>query len=604
MQGAVRWIGSMFKVQSSMQKKLIAVFIFLIITPIIAISYISYQNYVDSINKNTSQYMNQVIANFQSKLEETIANMMVITKIPLYSTELQQYLVTPSLDLAKQNKIDFYIGLMNNLNKDMSSTYILDHYGNLFYRMKTDSVRPDLKQRYAEWSAIAEGAEGNPTILSTQEIAIPNHPPYYVFSVIRDIRDVNSFASIGTIVVDTKLDAIEQTVEQMDDITNGMTLIIDRDRNVIYDSRKQWIGKQLGNPDMLNGIAGSRGSVEMAVDGVDYFATYNRSDVTGWSTIVYIPVDHLHHDAKITRNVTTIATVLIVIAALVVSIVISFRLSKPLRTMTNLMIAVQQGNLDISFRIKNKDEVGVLGLHFNRMLRRIKDLIDEIYVIQNRKKEAELEALQSQINPHFIYNTLETIRMKALLNDDTEVSDMTFILGKLMQYSINRGKETVTVQEELQHLDNYLNLLKYRFKNQFQWEAQLPPDVLRYDVLKLTFQPIVENAILHGLEGKKVKVHIRVFAKIAGERLHIYIQDEGNGIPPDILQHLQLYIGGQTEETAMKSGIGLKNINERIKLYYGEAYGVSIDSRIGEGTIVTLALPYPSPNGLNGQGDY
>ncbi|WP_308636190.1 cache domain-containing sensor histidine kinase [Paenibacillus silvisoli] len=597
MRGAAKRVWSFFMVQNSMQKKLTAVFLFLIICPIIAIGYVSYQNYVNSINENTTKYMNEAIFNFQSKLEENISNMMMITKIPLFSSELQQYLVSPSLDLEKQKKIDFYIGLMNNMNKDMSSTYILDLYGNLFYRMKTDSVRSDLKERFPEWKALAAKSKGNPVILSTQEISIPGHAPYFVFSVIRDIRDVSSYKSIGTIVVDTKLSIIEETVKQIDSITKGRTLIIDNAQQIIYDSLKQSIGKPLSNPQLLTGIEGKQGSVETTIDGERYIATYNESAITGWRTIVYIPVDHLHKDARLTRNVTTGATIAIMFVALIVSIFISFRLTMPLRKLSALMGAVQQGNLDISFRVKNKDEIGVLGTQFNRMLRRIKDLIDEIYVIQSRKNEAELEALQSQINPHFIYNTLETIRMKALLNDDDEVADMTFILGKLMQYSINRGKEMVTVQEELQHLGNYLDLLKYRFKNQFQWEAGLPPEVLRYHMLKLTFQPIVENAILHGVEGKKAKVHIRVHATVAAGLLHIHIQDEGSGINPHTLLHLQQYLSGQTEQTEMKSGIGLKNVNERIKLRYGNAYGVTIDSRVGEGTIVTLSLPYPHEAG-------
>ncbi|MBP3965520.1 sensor histidine kinase [Paenibacillus sp. DLE-14] len=594
MRGSIRRLWSFFMVQNSMQKKLTAVFLFLIISPIIAISYISYQNYISSINDNTTKYMNEAIYNFQSKLEENISNMMMITKIPLFSSELQQFLVSPSLDLSKQKKIDFYIGLMNNMNKDMSSTYILDLYGNVFYRMKTDSVRSDLKEQFPEWKKLAAQSKGNPVILSTQEISIPGHTPYYVFSVIRDIRDVSSYKSIGTIVVDTKLSIIEDTVKQMDSITKGRTLIIDNAHQVIYDSLKKSIGTPLSDPQLLADIKGTQGSVETTIDGESYIATYNESKITGWRTIVYIPVKHLHKDAKITRNLTTGLTIIIMIVALIVSIVISFRLTHPLRKLSSLMGAVQQGNLDISFRVKNKDEIGVLGTQFNRMLRRIKDLIDEIYVIQNRKNEAELEALQSQINPHFIYNTLETIRMKAILNDDNDVADMTFILGKLMQYSINRGKEMVTVQEELQHLGNYLDLLKYRFKNQFQWEADLPPEVLSYHMLKLTFQPIVENAILHGVEGKKAKVHIRVYATLESELLHIHIQDEGNGINPHTLRHLQHYLNGQTEQTEMKSGIGLKNVNERIKLRYGNSYGVAIDSRVGEGTIVTLSLPYPS----------
>ncbi|WP_181909553.1 cache domain-containing sensor histidine kinase [Paenibacillus taihuensis] len=587
------WLGLTMNGGMTMQKKLIVVFIFLILIPIVAIGYISYENYLQSINKNTKNYVAEVVAKMQSKLDDSVSDMNAISKIPLYSEELQQYLAHSQKDLDEQRRIDFYIGLMNNIRKDTYSVYIFDNYGNVFYRLKTDSVRSDLQSNYANWRSLARKAEGDPVLMGTQKLPDTVGGNRYVFTVLREIKDISSLEPVGTVMVDAGIGVFKSVVQELNEVTKGKTVIVDRDGSVIYDNDQQRIGVSLaGNADLVRS-SGKSGSFDTTMDGVSYICTYTVSQQTGWKMLVYVPVNYLHKDAVLTRNVTLSVTAAITLFALAISIVLSFTMTSSLRTMTRLMKQVQGGNLDVAFQIRQNDEIGLFGREFNRMLRRIKELIAEIYDISARKKETELEALQSQINPHFIYNTLETIRMNAVINDDDEVAEMTFTLGKLLRYSINRGREIVTVEEELEHLENYVELLRYRFKNRFELEYDIPGELMSFHVMKLMFQPIVENAILHGMEGKDEKVRILLSARTEGDMAIFVLRDEGVGMDSMRLHLLRGSIQGlQAPQDGTRTGVGLRNINERIKLHYGESYGIEVDSRPDAGTEVRLRLPY------------
>ncbi|CAM3177756.1 sensor histidine kinase [Paenibacillus lupini] len=575
----------------TMQKKLIIVFVVLIIIPISATGFISYQNYIQSINKNTKNYVTELISNMQTNLDNHLEDMMTVSKIPLYSVSMQQYLSHQEMTLEKQRQMDFYIGLLDSMRKDLYSAYIYDNFGNVFYRIKSDAIREDMMSQYEKWKELAIEGNGDPVIIPTQRVVRANGSPQYLFTVLRSIRDIGTLENIGFVAVDADISIIENVVQELNTVTNGKTLIIDGENNVAYDSDHILTASNITGNEVVEKAIGDQGSFNIVVDHISYICTYSVSKDTGWKIFAFIPVNYLHHDAQLTRNVTLTTTIGIIGFALLVSVVLSFMMTRSLRQMTDLMRSVRGGNMDVSFDVKQKDEVGILGMEFNRMLRRMKELISEIYVIQSRKKEADLEALQSQINPHFIYNTLETIRMTAEINDDEEVAEMTFTLGKLLRYSINRGRETVELREEMQHLERYLQLLRYRFNNRFNMTFEIPQELLNFPVMKLTFQPIVENAIIHGVEGKPNEVSIRLSAEMKEQLIIFSIKDEGAGMDGVTLDLLRQSMNGTRDAGGSKTGVGLRNVNERIKLHYGEMYGLEIESKWGEGTTVYLKLP-------------
>jgi two-component system sensor histidine kinase YesM len=576
------------------EKRLILVFLLLVIIPVTMLSYFSFGRYTKSIESNASEYVSEMSVTLMSTLDNYISDLMNITILPLYgswpSLGLPDLLEDPAVNLQKERQIDNYIEMLSNFKQGTDSVYIFDHYGHTYYRTITEGLRKDIGERYKEWSELAKESN-KPLLMSTHEISTSN-TSRYVFTIVQDIKNLSTLDSVGTMAIDANFKVIEKEIQGLDNATKGKTIIIDNDSNVIFDSSKELLAQNLSADLSVQKAVGDKGSFTMQIDNKPYIITYLKSKKTNWKMLVYIPISQLNKEAKETQRFTIITTLLIIVFALCVSVYLSFALTNPLQKLTKLMKRVQEGDLEVRFAIRHSDEVGILGMNFNRMIKRIKELIEEIQVTGNRKRVAEMEALQSQINPHFIYNTLETLRMTALIHDDDEMSDMLYSLGQLLRYSINRGNETATMKEELDHLDKYMQLQNYRFENKFIFVNEVPDELMDCQMIKLLLQPIVENAIFHGLEHKREQSVIRISALIEHGILICLIADNGDGMDDATLQRLKAQIDADHYDQQSKHGIGLRNVHQRIKLHYGHSYGLGIESEQGTGTTVILSLPY------------
>jgi two-component system sensor histidine kinase YesM len=501
----------------------------------------------------------------------------------------------PSNDVIKERFIMTNIYSMENLKgTNNTSVYIKDKFGNLFYTLKTEGIRADLDAKMEEWGKLAHNAK-SALVISTEQIIHANTGKSdFVFSVIRELRNIYDLEPIGLIVFESNINVIKKAVENIDAATKGSTVIVDEHKQVIYDSSEQRIGNNYSDDEAVKKATKAQGSFPLVKDGKPYLISYSTSINTGWTVLIYIPTKVLTAEATKTRNITILVTMIIIGFALFISIIISYALTRPLRKMASLMKEVQMGNLNVGFNVKYRDEIGLLGNHFNRMIQRIKQLIDEVYSGQKRKREAEIKVLQSQINPHFIYNTLETIRMMAEINDDEKVASMAYMLGSLLRYSIINETETVTVGQELEHLENYIYLQNVRFKDKFQLVVLLSEELKQYRILKLMLQPIVENAIYHGLEKKLDPSEITIESHEDESYLYITITDNGEGMDFDTIRDLNYRITHTSSQPDIKHGIGLSNVHDRIQLYYGDEYGLEIESTEGTGTRIILRLAKPT----------
>ncbi|WP_155699803.1 sensor histidine kinase [Paenibacillus psychroresistens] len=578
----------------SMEKRLILVFILLVIIPITSISYVSYKNYDKTIQSNAIEYVTELSSQLISNLDDYILDMNTIAMIPLYSSwpsmDLQGLLEDPNIDLEKERQMDDYIQLLSNFKGGTDSIYIFDNYGHIFFKKNNEGLRKDINQRFPEWQKLTRSSDGQSLLISTQEVSSTNNAKY-VFSIIQDIKNTTTMESVGTIVIDANVKVIEKEVRGLDAVTKGKTLIIDKFNNVIFDSGKQLLTQNLTGDPVIQQAIGDNGSFTIAINGEEFICSYLKSQKTAWKMIVYIPIHDLTKKASATKDFAFIATSVIFVLALFISVYLVIAMTNPLRKLTKLMEKVQKGDWDVRFHVKYKDEAGVLGSSFNRMIKRIKELIEEIHLTNMRKRIAETEALQSQINPHFIYNTLETIRMSALLNDDMEVSEMIYVLGNMMSYSINRGNELVALRDEIEHLHNYMLLQNYRFDNKFEFKVEIPEEAYHFPMIKLIFQPIVENAIFHGLEKQKGSCLIIILVKVEAEEIVFMITDNGIGMNEAELLRLRQQIDKDQYDLFSKHKIGLRNVHQRIKLHYNSSNGLVINSQLKVGTTVTFSLP-------------
>ncbi|GIP28845.1 sensor histidine kinase YesM [Paenibacillus sp. J23TS9] len=599
----------------SMERRLLLVFIIIIILPLSVISLISYNSYSRSIQENTVLYSRNMIGQMMERVDDYIEDMKRISSIPAYIDDIKLNLVRSNeyheqrqqvvgkdgsntypndfdLQLSIQRGIEGNIAFINNIKRGANSVYIFDQYGNGYYSSKDGAVRLDIADSYKLWMDKVAATHGEALLFSTQEYRSNLKSTRYAFTVVRKILD-RSLNPIGLIAVDANISVIEDQVVELDKVTRGTSLIIDEQGAVIYDSgRKMLAVNASGNPVVLK-AKGTSGSFYDTVDGKRQLYIYSTSPLTQWKVIIRIPVKELTKEADVTRNVTLLATLFIIGVALLASIILSFAFTKPMKKMIGLMRRVQAGDLSVKFKVKHRDEIGQLGNQFNRMLSRIQHLIDDIYQIESQKKEAEMQALQSQINPHFVYNTLETIRMTAELNDDTDAADMISILGKMLRYSIG-GKihDEVPLREEIDHVIHYVQLLNYRYPNRFELHLDIPEPLMRYAIIRLLFQPIVENAVYHGLDDLKLKMNIWIEAEMTPRLTRMTIRDDGCGMDEGSLETLnQSLQAAAAPRREGNGGIGLRNVHERIRLQYGSSYGMRVFSRLGAGTEVVIELP-------------
>lgn len=255
---------------------------------------------------------------------------------------------------------------------------------------------------------------------------------------------------------------------------------------------------------------------------------------------------------------------------------------------------ITKNDLQALVTSKNVDEITELGMSFNIMIGKIRQLLDAKIKEQENLQKAELKALQAQINPHFLYNTLDTIVWMAQSNKMEQVINIVRALSSFFRIALSKGQDWITIEQEIEHVRCYLTIQKMRYRDILDYRIEVDEDILNGTILKLTLQPLVENALYHGIKNKRSGGLITIHARRAeNDRVLLEIEDNGVGFTPYRLSRIKAAMDDDsTEDFSFKeSGFGLENVNKRIKLYYGKEYGLSVQSRFQEGTRVTVTIP-------------
>jgi two-component system sensor histidine kinase YesM len=607
-----------------MERKLFLVFLLLTALPLTFIGYITYNNYSRSLEEKTILFSTNMLDSMMIRIDDYIEDMVRISSVPAYQDEIRQNLMRSNryyeqrgmaggqsgseaipdefnLLLSIQRGIEGNISFINGIKRGANSVYIFDQYGNVYYAASSGGVRLNLKDSYRLWLDSAEDSSGEARLISTQRYISNLQSEKHAFTVVRKIFD-KSLQPIGLIAVDATMSVIEDGIRELDGVTKGSSFIVDEEGMVVYDSNSAVMATSMSQDYAFRMAAGEKGSFYGEKDGVKRLYMYSTSPNTKWKVITSIPVSELTRDAVLVRNVTWAAMIVTLLVAMLISFFMAYALTNPLRKLMRLMKSVREGDLDVQFQVKYRDEIGQLGNQFNRMIGHIGQLIRDIYHMETKKKEAELQALQNQINPHFMYNTLESIRMTAEVNDDQDAADMLEILGKLLRYGISDLHEEVTLGDEIHHVRNYVQLLNYRYPGRFRLAIDIPPELLHYPVIKLVLQPIVENAVYHGMDPEKPFMIIGLAGRRDGQAVVLTLSDDGIGMERERLDALMTGLQGERPPEGWGSGgIGLRNVNERLKLHYDRGYEMAISSRPGEGTVITLRLPLSG--GIGKEGD-
>lgn len=386
----------------------------------------------------------------------------------------------------------------------------------------------------------------------------------------------------GILLIDMNFTVIEELLNAVNLGKKGYVFLSDEKANIIYHNQQQLLFSGM-KEENLNGIAEAYNESFLQDERL---ITVRMLTNVNWKLVGVYYVSDLDSSQQEISDYVKLIILFGVLIFVTASVFMSSGISRPILELEKSMKAVENGNFDIELDVKGEYEVVQLTKSFNVMIKRIRNLMDQIIVEQELKRKSELSALQAQINPHFLYNTLDSIIWMAENGKNEDVVLMTNALASLFRISISRGEMIISVKDELAHANHYLTIQKMRYKNKFEFKFEIDEAVYEYNTLKLILQPIIENSIYHGIRYMVDEGEITIRAYLNDSNLIFEVEDDGLGMDVEKFEFTQV---GKT--SSPKSGVGIRNVHERIGLMFGNEYGLDIVSEIEEGTKITFILP-------------
>ncbi|MDN3019094.1 sensor histidine kinase [Paenibacillus sp. BSR1-1] len=414
-----------------------------------------------------------------------------------------------------------------------------------------------------------------------------------VITANRVIYDINSYKmkKIGYLTMSMDKSYLQERIQKFDPTEERHLIILDRQNNVVLsnsnDEELKRVTSWLSNSKNISTDEDS--FIEIPKYGKMLVSTF-KSNLTGWKIISLVSLDEISEGpALIGKSVFLIGILAIIIGNIFIWISTNYFV-KPLNKLSLVMDEVEKDNFNAQVEIDRVDELGRVGESFNRMMNKINTLISDIYQKDINEKDAQLRALRAQINPHFLYNTLDAINWMAQFGKTDEVSKMTVSLSRLLKTSIKNNQEFIRLEEEMNYIEDYMTIQKIRFQDKIHFSINIAPEANDCLVPKLILQPIVENAMIHGLEKKIDHGYLFINGNIKGNKLHIQVIDNGVGMDEHTIHALSEGSYVQLDEK-QGTGNGVLNVQNRIRLLFGEENGLKIESNINVGTLFELILP-------------
>ncbi|HEY8500342.1 MAG TPA: sensor histidine kinase [Clostridia bacterium] len=576
----------------SIKKKLLLAFYIQIIIPMIFMGFLSYRSSEETVKRISMNYAQDMLQMIELRFQDFINNLNVISQDLLYDKKIYNILnqergINPLIDYEAENEITNTIKKIVLSRPEVQSIAIISNKGKFYYaddNSRSSSIRTILP--YADVLKKARQHEGKATWY-TDSI---NGSVNYIY-LVRTIYNQDDFSEIGLQVILVKKEFLETVYKGLTKSMQNIVIVSENNELIASRNSEDWFIKS----DTLKNLKNERDS---QIDS-DLKAMVSHTTIsdTNWKVITYIPLSELFRDANALGRKIIILSIITVLILSMFNLAIAMGFINPINRLVRGMKMVQKDNRIVYIDDERNDEIGFLNQTFNEMSREINHLVTWVYREQITRKEAELKALQSQINPHFLFNTLESINWMAQLNNVPEISKIVTDLSDLMEASIGRDDRLITVEEEFRYSDKYISLLKARFEDKIEFEKEILDGAGEVKIPRLLIQPLVENAVYHGIERLRGKGRISLKAFIEGDMLVIIVMDSGPGIDGTELSALNRMLSMDNDSyfkalgSKRRKSIGIENVNRRIKLFYGDKYGLKIESEQGSFTRVIVNIP-------------
>ena len=543
------------------------------------------------LNRYERTLERQVLSDSQKLIGQVEINLNTYLRSMMRSSDAVYYNVIKKVDFDKDD-ISRELSLLYEANKDnLVSIACFTRDGELLGAAPVGSLKKNVNITAQSWFEDASDKMENLHFsdLHVQNIFENKSGRYYwVVSLSRGVELTNDGKmSGGILLVDMNFSGIQQLFTEVNNDGKGYVYLIGRDGEIIYHPRQNLIFSNIIQENNQTASTYDEGVHNEEFQGEQRVVVVKTVGYTGWKIVSVVSKESLFSDLNQTRMMALLNLVLAIFLMIFVNQYVAVRITDPLKKLEKSIQGIEMKQQPVVY-IGGPPEIQHLGLTIRFMVEELQELTDKMVKEQEEKRKNELDALQSQINPHFLYNTLDSIMWMIESERYEDAVSMVQALGRLLRISLSRGKNVISVGDELQHARSYLAIQKYRYKNKFTSYFEVEPDIEQYKTIKLVIQPLIENAIYYGMEymDGEGEIHIRAYTR--DQDLYLEVEDNGPGMPEEQVEHL---LTGGEKARQKGSGIGLKNVNQRIQLYFGTQYGLEIESEPDEGTVVRIHIP-------------
>ncbi|NOU95859.1 HAMP domain-containing protein [Paenibacillus sp. LMG 31456] len=554
------------------------------------LSYNSYRLSADAVTKNSLEYTTELIEQVNTNIQTYIGNMESISALALSNGDLLRYLSLndPNTNegIALERQLGNYFRSIVGSRNDIASILFVGSNGRALSDRASGQLKSYGELTDQEWFKEAQLTQGRVAISSSHVQHVFRNEYPWVVSISRQLTGHAEDSRSGVLLVDLNYNLINDLCKQIRLGKRGYVFILDPAGDLIYHPQQQIIYTRLKSENIPM-ILSSQDSSIVIGEGSERKMYTIRTTSFGWKIVGVTYLDELVSNKREIQFSSALWGFVCLIIALAISILLSFTLTKPIKKLDAHMKQVEKGDFNIRAAIESTNEIGKLARTFNLMIGKIKDLMNQIVQEQETKRISELKALQAQIQPHFLYNTLDSIIWMAEMSKMEEVVKMTSALSKLLRSSISKGEELVPISVELEHIRNYLTIQNIRYRNKFSYTIDVDPSILDCKILKIVLQPLVENAIYHGIKHKADTGHIHITGQQENGVVILKVIDDGIGMEPEKVKSLL----SNVNLTEAGKGVGLHNVYQRVQLYFGDPYGLEFESEQEEGTTAILRIP-------------
>ncbi|MDQ1912763.1 sensor histidine kinase [Paenibacillus sp. GD4] len=568
----------------------------LVMIPMLVVGLISYTRSSEVLEREAQQSSWQIIEQVKMHVEHYVRDFEITTLKMINHPDMREFLSMQTQEEIEQSGIRGSVQeiLMNAAYSrgDISGITLLIDNLRIIDTSSLQNAVPAEEMRKEYWYE-AVPLTGEPMLVSRFIRQQDRQEP--VITIAKRIFSSTTLKPIGMIVIDVNFKRIQEIAQVVTIGRTGFMSILDSKGHYVFHPDVQQLGQKSNYSEWLTADSGS---LAMGQDRRELL-TYSRSSELGWTLLTVVPYKELTQGVNHIGQTILWTTILTLLAAYLIGAAFTASIIRPIRDLHRSMRKIEMGDFDTKTVIESNDELGMLAKGFNKMVERLKELLDEIYFtrlketeMSLRQKDTELRVLQAQINPHFLYNALETIRGMALDKDADDIALMSSALSKLFRYNLKEASQTTDLRQELEVSQLYLRIQKFRFESRLEYGFRLPEWAERQSIVRFSLQPILENCMNYAMDPSTGMTRITITAEKEGEETFLlHVRDEGPGIAEDRLETIRFDLDHR-DLMLDCSHIGLVNVHRRTKYLFGEGCGIMLDSKEGQGTCVTIRLPF------------